>query len=205
MKKTICLLFVACMAICVSAQSLWDISKPDRRLYFEISTGINNSSLSDDNASASKLGYHVGAYANYSFIKSFSMETGLVYSKKGFESRFGNASMQYVQIPLLAVWNFETVTHVLFHLSLGPYFSYGMAGHISYTPYTVQTFYYYDQDCFGKHGFFKDYDSGISVGGSIQLRSIKLGISYEWGLCDIAEVYETTHNRNFSISLGYVF
>ena len=153
----------------------------------------------------SRSGFHAGATIAYNVIKSLSLRSCFSYVKKGFDSSYGSATMDYLQVPVLLEWNFETPTGVLFHLNVGPYFAYGIGGNIHFIPYTIQKAYYFDQDCFGSKGFFKDFDSGIHVGGAIQLLKIRLGIGYEFGLTDIAEVYDKFHNRNLNISLGYNF
>ena len=204
MKNITCALVAILISINCIGQSLWDVSKPDKTFQFGIETGINYASTSHDNASASKSGIQTGIIFDYNIIKSLSLSSGLFYTQNGFTSMYGDATMHYVKVPLYFSWRFETITHVLFHVNVGTYVSYGIGGSIQYEP-TFTNIYYFHQDCFGDQGFFKDYDAGMTVGGFIQVKDVKLGIGYDLGLVNIADVYGEFHNRNISIKLGYMF
>lgn len=205
MKRIIQTLLLFCTVVNIYSQSLWDVSKPDHNFGGGIEIGINYSSLDIDDATSSRNGFHGGLFLEYNIIKSFALSSGVSYVVKGFDGKRGEARMSYIQVPILASWRFETPTKVMFHLNIGPYIAYGIGGNIFFTPFTLKTSYYFDQDSFGGEGFFKDYDAGVILGGTIQLNKIRFGLSYEYGLVDIAEVFDSMHNRNISISLGYIF
>lgn len=206
MKRIMFAIFMATTCINpVLSQSLWDVSKPDKRVTFGASVGMNYAYLDHDDMSSSKLGLHAGGFIDYHIIKSLALEAQVSYIQKGFEGSCGKATMHYVQVPLLLSWRFETQTHVLFNVNVGPYYAYGFAGDVHLEPSTGFPVYYFDQDCFGNSGFFKDYDAGVVIGGAIQMKKLRLGISYEHGLVNVSEVYQKMHTRNVSISLDYVF
>ena len=205
MNRLIIIFFIILLATDLSAQSLWDTSKPDKSIIFGIETGVDYSSLSYEDMSSSRVGAHVGFTADVNIIKSFSINSGIYYIQKGFNSRCGKATMNYLQVPLLASMRFESPTKVQFHVNVGPYFAYGFSGKTFFTPFSITMLYYFDQGSFGGKGFFKDLDIGLSVGGTLQLKMLCVGISYEYGFVDIAEVYGKMHTRNISIKLGYKF
>ena len=189
----------------MAAQSLWDISKPDKRLSFGIVAGFDNAYINHEAMSSSKTGLYAGGFIDYHIIKSLALEAQISYAQKGFKGSFGKATMHYVQVPLYLSWRFETQTHVQFHINVGPYCAYGFGGNVHFEPSTAYPVYYFDQDCFGDRGFFKDIDAGAILGGTIQLKKLRLSVSYELGLMNIAEVYGEMQNRNITITAGYEF
>lgn len=205
MKKIFAFLLMTICVNYITAQSLWDASKPDKRITFGVMVGYNYAYLDHDAMNASKLGLHAGGFFDYHIIKSLALEAQVSYVQKGFEGSCGKATMHYIQVPLLMSCRFETQTHVLFHVNIGPYYGYGLGGDIHLEPSTSYPIYYFDQECFGTKGYFRDYDAGIIMGGTIQLNQLRLSCSFEYGLINIAEVHEKSHNRNVAITLGYIF
>jgi len=203
--RLIIIAVVQFISMSMSAQSLWDASKPDRNFTFGARAGVNFASTDMEYATSSRTGFHIGGTAEWNIVKSFSIETGISYITKGFKSDFGKGSSGYIQVPVLASYRIETPTGVQFHFNAGPYFSCGVSGSVKYTPYDETFIYNYDQNSFGKKGFFKRFDTGITVGAYIVLGHLLAGVSYEFGLKDIAKVYGKFHNRNVAITVGYNF
>ncbi|MBE6257459.1 MAG: PorT family protein [Prevotella sp.] len=195
--------FSLLLSASVYAQSLWDISKPDHNFTYGFRVGINFSSTDMDYATSTRNGFHLEATIDWNIVKSFSMSSGLEFVSKGFKSNFGKGETDYLQMPLHASYRIETVTGVQFHFNVGPYFAWGISGSVDYKPYDATFSYYYQQDSFGANGFFKHFDAGLSAGAYIKLNHILFGVSYEYGLVDIAKVYGKFHNRNVSVNLGY--
>lgn len=207
MKKYI--LFVFGMIICaqVQAQSLWDISKPDKRFTFGLRVGHNASNVNGETEMAgTKSGLLAGVSLDYHIIKSVSLVTGIYYSSKGFRNNDSEyAKMHYLQVPLQGSYRIRTRTGVKFHFNVGPYFAYGLGGDMKLFPQSLSFLYKFEQDSFGDEGFFKRLDVGVAAGAHIELSHVLLGITYEYGFADIAKVYSHLHNRNVAVSLGYNF
>lgn len=203
--RLIMILAFVMTTLCSSAQSLWDVSKPDHNFTFGIRGGCNFSSTDMDYATSTRMGFHGGVTVDWNIVKSLSISSGVFYTEKGFKSDFGKGRTSYIQAPLLASYRIETPTKVRFQFNVGPYFAWGVGGKVNYEPYDMTFAYAYDQDSFGKKGFFKHFDTGLTAGAYIQVSHVLLGVSYEYGLIDIAKVYGKFHNRNVMATLGYNF
>lgn len=189
----------------IQSQSLWDKSKPDNNFSFGVRGGVNFASSDMDYATSTRTGFHAGMVVDWNIIKSISVSSGLSYESKGFKSNYGKGDAGYLQVPLLLSYRIETVTGVQFHLNVGPYFAWGVSGKVDYKPYDMTFTYSYNQDSFGKNGFFKSFDTGLTAGAYIKLNHILLGVCYEYGMFDVAKVYGKFHNRNMCATLGYDF
>lgn len=204
MKKHI-FLAIAAIMLCtgLQAQSLWDASKPDNNFTFGVRAGLDFASSDMEYATSTKTGFHAGAIVDYNIVKSLSIESGVSFVNKGFKSSFGKGHAGYIQVPLLASYRIETPTKVQIHFNVGGYFAWGVSGKVDYAPYDETFAYDFHQDSFGKKGFFKHFDAGLSAGAYIVVSHLLFGISYEYGLADIAKVYGKFHNRNVAVTLGY--
>ena len=191
--------------LCLQAQSLWDRSRPDDSMTFGIRAGMGFASTDMDYATSVRNGFHIGATADWNIVKSLSLETGLFYTTKGFKSNFGKGETAFLQMPLLASYRIETPTGVQFHFNVGPYFAWGIGGTVDYQPLDNTFTYDYHQDSFGDKGFFRHFDMGLSGGAYIVLGKLLWGLSYEYGLYDMAKVYGKFHNRNVCVTVGYIF
>lgn len=206
MKLKCIIAFVGFMiSVSSYAQSLWDRSKPDNDFTFGVRAGVNFARTDMDYATSSRTGFHIGGTVEWNIVKSLSVSSGLSYVRKGFKSEFGKGRTDYLQIPLMLSYRIETPTKVMFHFNLGPYFALGINGIVNYQPYDETFAYNYHQVSFGKTGFFKRFDTGITAGAYIVLGHLLAGVNYELGLIDIAKVYGKFHNRNVAITVGYNF
>lgn len=198
---------VACLLAATSseAQSLWDASKPDHDFTLGVRVGMNFSTTDMDYATSTRTGFHGGVTADWNIVKSFSVSTGVSYVSKGFKSDYGKGESDYVQVPLLLSYRIETPTKVQFHFNVGPYFAWGVGGKVDYRPYDRTFTYMFNQDSFGQRGFFKHFDAGLSAGAYMVLGHILAGVSYDYGLADVAKVYGEFHNRSVSMTVGYNF
>lgn len=201
------LIIISALSICmgIQAQSLWDASKPDKAFTFGARAGVNFSSTDMDYATSSRTGFHVGGIVDWNIVKSFSLSTGVSYVQKGFRGGFGKGSAGYVQLPLLASYRIETPKGAWFHFNVGPYFAWGVSGNVEYKPYDETFRYEFDQKSFGKKGFFRHFDAGVTAGAYILFGHIVAGLSYEYGFADISKVYGKFHNRNTCFTVGYNF
>ena len=222
MKKTILFLGTILMAaMSAQAQSLWDTSKPDQRFTFGIRAGINFASSNVDEATSTLTAGHAGISVDYHIIKSFSLSSGVFYVGKGFRGNYpeltqstetadytrtqSKLTASYLQVPLLASWRIEAPSGVQFHINAGPYVAYGIGGSAVYKPYDMTFAREYNQDAFGDKGFWRHLDYGACVGINVLIGHVVAGVSYDFGLADVARVYDTFHTRNVSMTVGYNF
>lgn len=187
------------------AQSLWDASKPDHNFTFGLRTGGNFASTDKDYATSTRMGFHGGATVDWNIVKSLSLSSGIYYTEKGFKSDYGKGRTGYLEAPLLLSYRLDTPTGVQFHLNVGGYAAWGISGKVKYAPYDMTFTYNYNQKSFGEKGFFRHFDAGLSAGAFIVVKHVLLGVTYEYGLMDIAKVYSKFHNRSVSMTVGYNF
>ena len=204
-KRIVVILMGMLTGMSLHAQSLWDRSLPDNKISFGLRAGVGFASTDMRYATSVRTGMHIGATADLNIVKSVSITSGMFCTTKGFKSNFGNGNSVYLQVPVLASYRIETPTGVRFHFNLGPYFAWGIGGSVNYKPYDATFVYDYNQDSFGKKGFFQDFDTGLSAGAYIVLNKLLWGVGYEYGLYDIARVYGKFHNRNVTTTLGFNF
>lgn len=195
--KRINLLLVALLVSISFYGQTWDNSKPDNRLTIGIRAGSNMSSISvDDNDSSikSKWGFHIGLNVDVNIVKSFAVETGLFYSAKGFKldkqmgyDKSNNYDLNYIQLPLLAVFRLNVSENANIQLKAG-----GYAGYLINEPETLRV---------------KKPDVGLIVGAGISYRKFYLGLQYELGMYNALKVGygDACKNRNLAISVGYDF
>lgn len=217
MKKTFFYMIVAMLALSTTstrAQSLWDTSRADEDFTIGLRLGINFASTDANYANSTLTGVHVGVSADYNIIKSFSLSSGLYYVGRGFRGNHANTkataskgTTSFLQLPLLASWRIEAPSGVRFMIDLGPYFALGLGGSVEYHPFDQTFLRNYDLDAFGDKGFFKRFDAGLHIGGSVALGHFVAGISYEHGLTDMIKIndLEAFHNRNAMMTIGYNF
>lgn len=205
MKRWFVITVIIMASLCVGAQSLWDVSKPDRNFTFGLRAGLGLASTDQEYATSTRTSLSFGASADWNIVKSISLSTGLSFIPKGFKSNYGKGTANYLQVPVLIAYRIETPTGVLIQANIGPYFAWGVSGTIKYKPYDMTFNYDYDQDSFGKKGFFKHNDFGLTAGANVQIGHVLTGVSYDYGLADIAKVYGSFHNRYVMLLMGYNF
>jgi opacity protein-like surface antigen len=161
-----------------------------------------------------RLTYQVGALADFPVADNFYIETGILFSSKGFrvseqESFLGmtvnfdmSTVINYVDIPLSAKTVFE-VGDMHIYGSLGPYIGIGLNGKMKYE---VSAFGQTERDE-EKLDFEDDLeriDYGLMIGAGVEFQNIVLGLSYGLGLRNVSKWEDSSlKNRVFSISLGY--
>jgi hypothetical protein len=149
------------------------------------------------------LGIHFGPIVEFSLSERFYINSGLLYSIKGFkydvsalvindpyfeDPGITTHSFNYLEVPVLLVYKIPIKEGKLkLLLQGGPYFSYC----IMHSPSTVK---------------INEFDYGINLGPGIENKNIKLGLTYSIGLRDLwPDGHGRYKNRVFQISVGYFF
>ncbi|MFZ4740705.1 MAG: porin family protein [Bacteroidales bacterium] len=146
MKKYIILLSLV-LSLIYTTQSY------SQQFRFGVKTGINFSNMRVSGftgvTESSRFTFHVGAIVDYSFTKSFSLESGLILNSKGanFEivSPINNSTIVvtttqtlsplYIELPINAVYKVD-IKPLKLQLFAGPYFGFGVSGNRE-TEYTA--------------------------------------------------------------------
>lgn len=196
---------------------------------FGVKAGLNLSNIlmKDDDETYStdfkmQPGFNVGGTVEFPLNEMFSFETALLFLTKGYKysdsgSDYGyeweekeSANLYYIDIPLTAKASFD-VGSVKIYGAAGPYIGIGLSGKSKYE-------YTFDGDTeseseavewgSGEDDHLKRLDFGLTVGAGVEIKAIQIGVTYGFGLANIAADTEDGYkvsNRVLGISVGYKF
>jgi hypothetical protein len=221
MRKILQLMLLVCL-MGITSQSF------AQRLGIKAGLNLSNMTFKDNEQTYSDdfkslPGFHAGLTAEFMAGNPFSIETGLLYTTKGFkfsekETFMGDTyeveakrTLHYLEIPLLAKLNVDLGAATLFGTA-GPYVAMGIGGNDKYTAKYNNESNSETEDI--KWGTDEDKDDlrpldyGLSFGAGVEIRSIQLGVSYGLGLANISAYRaddDVVKNRVLSVSIGYKF
>lgn len=152
MKKIIFIL-MCLVSLTTSAQhsnKFFSTEKTDSPITVGIRGGINISTLTEGDGDdfSSRAGFHAGFVVDVPIVKSLSLQLGLYYTIKGFNSQqqfsteeidreyfsFYNiksdakATLQYIEMPILASYHYDFNDAIQLQFNVGPYIAYGVGG-----------------------------------------------------------------------------
>lgn len=195
---------------------------------FGLKGGLNFSDMlvKDDNTTFSndskmKLGYNIGATAEFSLSKIFSFETALFLSSKGYKNSAVTSwidkpmkvdtemSFLYLDIPLTAKAAFDLGSAKIYGI-LGPYIGIGLSGNSkSEATYDGETkTSEVDVEWGDSRDEVKRLDYGLTIGAGVEINSFDIGISYGLGLANTANDNNNgiiAKHRVLGLSVGYKF
>lgn len=205
---------------------------------FGISAGLNISNAHETAnyilaAKKSKPGFQAGFNVDYAVSNAIYLRSGLSLTTKGTihkgaEVWIGGSNppvtyreittrQTYLQLPLLAGYQYHITPVYRLFVQAGPYLAYGIGGKEITKSKTIHQSEETDRketstDTFGKTkpGLSRT-DYGLSGGLGVGFKKLALMVNYELGLTNIAPAIEegTTSssrnykNRNLSITVGY--
>lgn len=185
MKKVIFMAILFLSTITVSAQ-----------LSFMARAGVNVSGI-ENSDSQMKIGWKIGAGADYAFSKLFSVRPMLYYTAKGCSYGKNNLGfspeevfkLNYLELPVLASFHFGLGAHASLVASVGPYIGYRISKSPSLAAYD-----------------FKKFDAGAGAGLDFIYRRYVIGVEAQYGTSTLAKTTNgNLHNINYSLVLGYNF
>ena len=197
---------------------------------FGLKGGLNlsNMLMKDDDDTYSddykmKPGFHVGATAEFPLSEMFSFETGLLLSTKGFQiseeetemgetyKMEGKLNLLYLDIPLTGKAKFDVGGAKIYGV-FGPYVGMGLSGKSKYeATYDGETETEEEDIEWGSdedESDLKRLDFGLTMGAGVEINSIQIGLSYNFGLANISPYTEggtKVNNRVLGLSVGYKF
>ena len=161
-----------------------------------------------------KPGFHVGGAVEIPINQNFMFEPGIIFITKGVKMEepdyeiSSKANLNYVDIPLLFKASSSNDGGLGFYGALGPYIGIGISGQVAMEYDGEEES---DDIKFGSdedEDDLKRLDMGISVGGGIEFSSFQIGVSYDYGLINIATYQDygnKVKNRVLKFTLGYKF
>lgn len=179
MKK---LLFTLCLLLTVGVVANQAIAQTG----FGIRGGVNFANLNDiDGEVDSRTGFMAGLYFNFPVTNSpVSIQPEVLYTQKGFESGDDTFQLDYVEVPVLAKFNFITNGNITPNVYFGPYVGFNVSAEV---------------DTGNGDGLFGDdtetdiedgvenTDFGVTVGGGLDFGRFDLGVRYNAGLTEVFE------------------
>ena len=197
MKKFLMTAVLGMFALAGFSQVKWDAK-----------VGMNFSNVTKYDDAKALPGFQLGVGMDYGFSESWSLQSGLLISSKGYKIEDVKVRPIYLDIPILAAYKFNISDNTKFVINAGPYLAFGLGGKCKF-------------DEGGDYKLFKGED-----GEDAEYSRFDLGIQYGIGL-EIGEHYlvnltgqngfispfdypdgydgDKPKNMTFSIGVGYRF
>jgi len=180
---------------------------------YGVKAGLNianmsiKSSAGSETGLSSLTGFHFGGTAEFPASEAVSVQTGLLFSTKGYKISEGGSStttsVNYLEIPINTIYKIEIGSAKLC-LSAGPYLAYAASGTKKGEGYNDKLDIGSDDD-----DTYKALDYGLNIGAGVELNDkITIGLQYGLGLANIASHTDfgySVKNKVFGISVGYMF
>jgi|SRR5699024_6939966 len=175
MKK---LLYSLCILLAIGL-----VSKPAQAqssIDFGIRGGLNFANLNDtDLDTDSRTGFMVGVYANYLIPNSpVSIQPEVLYTQKGFEYGDATAKLGYIEIPVLAKFDWVMDGNITPHVYFGPYIGFNVSAEAEGPQGDV------DVDI---EDTVNTTDFGVIVGAGVDVNRFNVGVRYGAGLTEVAD------------------
>jgi len=189
-------------------------TKSFAQVKYGVKAGLNlaniseKSSLGSENeGKTSKIGFHFGGTAEFPASEAVSVQTGLLFSSKGYkislEGASGSMNVNYLEIPINTIYKIEIGSSKLC-LSAGPYLAYAVSGSAKLGDLELDVNIGSDDT-----DTFKALDYGLNIGAGVELNDkITIGLQYGIGLANISSYTgygSSAKNNVFGISVGYMF
>lgn len=195
MKK---LFFIAVMALAsVAAFAQNEVG----HISIQPKIGLNFASLTNYGGDANcRVGFVIGAEAEYQVSNKFSVAGAMLYSQQGTDATAGNATgtikLDYINVPIIA--NIYAVGGLALKLGIQPGFAVNKKIKAMASGESVET-------GLGVYGVdINTFAFSIPIGASYEYNNFVLDARYLWGLTKIASG-SNCKNSVFQITLGYKF
>ncbi|MCL9806140.1 PorT family protein [Flavobacterium amniphilum] len=162
---------------------------------FGVKGGLNLADWSGDDADGidSKIGFHIGGFAEIKVSDKFAVQPELLYSAQGGKADGGKVNVDYINIPVMA----KFYATEQFSIEAGPQVGFLMSAKVK--PDSGDDVDIKDQ--------LKSTDFGVNVGlGYNFTENVSAGLRYNLGLSNIVDADGADVKNNvFSLSVGYKF
>lgn len=204
-KISLVVLFAFGLTTTVNAQ-VNDAGKPQ----IGIKGGLNFSNLYTKDVDDNNMltGFNAGLYANFPITNFIAIQPELLYSIKGSELVYNNAfaegtakfELNYIELPVLLKIN--VAKNINIHA--GPYFAYLIDAQV--TNETDSGNFDFEKNY--NNDDFNKFDAGLSAGVGFDLKTIGIGLRYNYGLSTVGkertvvgQTYTVPDGKNSNISL----
>jgi hypothetical protein len=207
MKKIALIFVLACVFIPLRAQF---------RYSFQGGLNVTTQIAKNYNADYAKnlflIGFNAGPAIDYMWGLHFSLHSGIILENKGTRGHVelagktadGVNRLLYLDVPLLARWNFKAVGTVFF-VEAGPYTGFGLRGKagIETADTTRSWVIKWGKD---PQDNFRRFDYGVVGGAGLEWNRFSLEGCFAYGLANIYALSQTGYiieQRAFSVRIGY--
>ncbi len=170
--------------------------------------GLNIATMTNSDGSDPRVGFVVGAEAEYQATDLLSVTAGVLYSQQGIKAdAFGIKStfkMDYINVPILA--NVYVLPGFAVKVGLQPGFLVNDKVKVSSGGTSAEMGIKEALRNAGVDASVKSFDLAIPVGLSYEYKNVQLDARYNWSVTKaISAAGENTRNSVFQITLGYKF
>lgn len=191
MKKFLMTAVLGMFALAGFSQVKWDAK-----------VGMNFSNVTKYDDAKALPGFQLGVGMDYGFSESWSLQSGLLISSKGYKIEDVKVRPIYLDIPILAAYKFNISDNTKFVINAGPYLAFGLGGKAKDDNFDLKLFK-------SDEGDWKRFDLGIQYGVGLEISEHYLvnltgqnGFICPW---DTEEGEDKCKNMTFSIGVGYRF
>lgn len=198
MKKFFAVAILAVATLSMNAQDF-------KKFRFGPAVGMNVAKVSD---ASSKIGFNVGARAEYNFSDNFYLGSGLLFTQKGFKLKGimqNGADLKanpfYLEIPINAGYRYNFSEKFSVFGEVGPYIGFGIAG--KYKAEGYESAKYFGDEGAALFGKAKRFDMGIGFAAGCEFSKFQVRVGYELGLTKVFP--GGGKNKNLTIGVAYMF
>jgi len=181
---------------------------------FGLEAGLNFGSMTESYDSDSykfrnQLGFYIGANYEHEIGENIFLHGGLafsqyggIYTEDGFSYQF---KINYLEFPLMIKYAFDFSDEAKGFIIAGPVLALALSGNmiLSYGNESATEKLLFDGEV--EYGHLKFMNTGLRLGGGVNIKNIEGGLYYTLGISDIEPGDARLKTNLFSIVIGYRF
>ena len=166
---------------------------------WDAKVGMNFSNVTKYDDAKALPGFQLGVGMDYGFSESWSLQSGLLISSKGYKIEDVKVRPIYLDIPILAAYKFNISDNTKFVINAGPYLAFGLGGKAKDDNFDLKLFK-------SDEGDWKRFDLGIQYGIGLELSDRYLiNLTGQNGFISPVDGGDDPKNMTFTIGVGYRF
>ena len=189
------------------------------QIKFGVKGGLNYANMLDKTNTRTysadykaKIGFNMGVTAEYSISEKFAIEPGLLFSTKGTKDKSTGTktslNLNYLEIPINAIYKIELSSSSKILINAGPYFGYAISGKMKASEPVLGVNEDSKEQKVVIGTDIKPLDFGLNIGAGVEIKDITVSLQYGYGLANLtlhSENDAKLKNRVLGISIGYKF